>query len=132
MSDATDRTHPPKTDARPDAIGRVWGISLAMLGICIPLCVLLKSAALPIIVIGAAALVSMLIWQSESRKNAAADKDAEALRARIQELEERLANVEVINSFEERLAERTLARAEAQAAQPEAGRVGSRPAGQTT
>lgn len=114
MSAKTKSQDQIKGDARPDAIGQVWGTAVGMLAICIPLCVLLKSAALPIIVICAAGLVSMYVWKNEPRKTATADQEAEALRARIQELEERLANVEVINSFEERLAERTIAREEEQ------------------
>ena len=108
---AKSKTHEqPVQDARPDAIGQVWGTAIGMLAVCIPLCVLLKSGAIPIIVIVGAVLVSMHIWQTESRQTADADEEAEALRTRIAELEERLANVEVINSFEERLAERTIAR----------------------
>ena len=112
MSTATDHHTQPKTDARPDAIGQVWGTAIGMLAICIPLCVLLKSGALPIMVICAAVLVSMYVWKTEPQKTANANQEAEALRTRIAELEERLANVEVINSFEERLAERTIVREE--------------------
>ena len=116
MSEETNSKNQGGNDARPDAIGQVWGTAVGMLAICIPLCVLLKSGALPIIVICAAVLVSMYVWKTEPRKTTATNKEAEELRAQIRELEERLANVEVINHFEERLAERTIAREEEQAA----------------
>ena len=101
-----------KGDFRPDAIGQVWWAALAMLAICIPLGAVLKSGAIPLVVIGGAVLATMYVWKTNPQKTSRAEDEAETLRAKIRELEERLANVEIINSFEERLAERSLVREE--------------------
>jgi hypothetical protein len=95
-------------DPRPKAIGRIWGAAVGMLAICIPLCAILESAWLPVFVIAGAAGVTLYIWASGDRSQAPPNDETELLRAKIKELEERLANVEVINRFEDRLADKRL------------------------
>ncbi|MDB6151240.1 MAG: hypothetical protein JWQ44_2688 [Chthoniobacter sp.] len=80
-----------------------------MLALCIPLCAVLRSPMIPIVVIIGTALLSLYVWNSgEKRANGL---EADALRAKIKELEERLSNVEVINRFEDRLAEKQVRQA---------------------
>ena len=103
------RSDNPPEDQRARALGKVWGSALVMLAICIPLCYILKSAVLPLAVIISAAVVTFYVWNS-SELSGSENSENEALRAKVKELEERLANVEVINRFEEHLAEEKLAR----------------------
>src|SRR5687767_5089139 len=92
---------------RSKALGHVWGSALVMLAICIPLCYILKTVVLPLAVIIGAAAVTFYVWSSSEQSDSHASEN-EVLRAKIKELEERLANVEVINRFEDRLAEKQL------------------------
>lgn len=93
-------------DPRPKAVGQIWAAAVGMLAICIPLCAVLRSAILPFFVIAGAALATLYIWSASSRNQEPPEDEAESLRAKIKELEDRLANVEVINRFEDRLAEK--------------------------
>jgi len=95
-------------DSRPAALGNIWGSAIAMLVLCIPLAAVSRTANLPLIIIVGTAVVSLYIWWSGSAERKAESSEADELRAKIKELEERLANVEVINRFEDRLAEKRL------------------------
>lgn len=89
-------------DQRAEALSNVWGWALLMLAVSIPLCTILKTALIPMIVVFAAVVVTFYVWNSGKSD----PEENEVLRAKIKELEERLANVEVINRFEDRLAEK--------------------------
>ena len=98
--------------------------ALAMLGVCIPLCAVLKSASIPFLVIGGAVLATFYIWNSGQRsQEKSEEEEVEILRRKVADLEERLANVEVINSFEERLAARELDHTEEEEAEAERDEV---------
>jgi uncharacterized protein (DUF58 family) len=107
------RSEKPPKDHRAEALSNVWGWALLMLAVSIPLCTILKTALIPMIVIFAAVVVTFYVWNSGKGDTV----ENEALRAKIKELEERLANVEVINRFEDRLAEKK-ARQQAAATEP--------------
>jgi len=107
-----------RRDPRPTALGNIWGSAVAMLALCIPLGAIFRSSILPILIIAGAALVSLYIWQSGSAEREADTSEADALRSKIKELEDRLANVEVINRFEDRLAEKRLQQETGQVATP--------------
>lgn len=98
-------------DPRPRAVSQIWGAAIGMLALCIPLCFVIRTAALPVFVIAGASLVTLYIWTAGAKTQDASTDETEALRAKIKELEERLANVEVINRFEDRLAEKRLQQA---------------------
>ncbi len=100
------------SDERAKAVGGVWRAAIAMLALSIPLCAILRSAMIPIAVIVGAALVTLYVWSNGGAGKDAEPSENEALREKIKELEERLANVEVINRFEDRLAEKQLRKAQ--------------------
>lgn len=107
-----------RRDPRTAALNNVWGSALAMLALCIPLCAVLRSAMIPILVVAGTAIVSLYIWWSGAAEREADTSEADALRDKIKELEDRLANVEVINRFEDRLAEKRLRQEAEQTAPP--------------
>ena len=104
-------------DIRVKLLGTIWGCATGMLGICIPLMAIAQDASggfaavLPLgVVAGAAtATIAVLSHFKGSASSASVTHDAQQT-ARLHELEERLANMETINSFERRLAEDALAR----------------------
>jgi hypothetical protein len=105
-----------RADSRIAALGGIWSGAIVMLALCIPLAAVSRSANLPLIVIVGTGLVSLYIWQSGSAARKEDTSEADALRDKIKELEERLANVEVINRFEDRLADKRLRQEAEQAA----------------
>lgn len=106
------------TDSRANAVNNIWSAALGMLVLCIPLCAMVRSAAIPIAIIVGAAVVTFYIWNSGEKRGTDQHSENETLKARIKELEDRLANVEVINRFEDRLAEKRLRQAEEARATP--------------
>ena len=89
-------------DPRVSGIATVGWITLAALAICIPLIgVLGRSAfsfAIPLAVIVGSGLMAVRIWSSgEKLVN---QKENEALKEKISDLEERLASLEMIDSLE--------------------------------
>ena len=99
------RSDKPPEDPRAQALSQVWRSAFVMLALCLPVSFVLRSPILPLAVILTAAAVAFYVW-SKNEPSKSRDAENEALRAKIRELEERLANVEVINRFEERLAAR--------------------------
>ncbi|HEX8296274.1 MAG TPA: hypothetical protein VF593_08235 [Chthoniobacteraceae bacterium] len=97
-------------DQRAKALANVWGFALVMLVVCVPLCAMFRTAVIPLTIIAGAAVVTLYIWSRGEKDSGVQDAENESLRTKIQELEERLANVEVINRFEDRLAEKELRR----------------------
>lgn len=96
--------------SRADTITTIWQNLIVILMVCIPLCLTTRSVALPIAAIFGATFVTVYLWSSRGKSDPEETSENEALRTKIKELEERLANVEVINRFEDRLAEKRLRR----------------------
>ncbi len=109
-------------NARVKVTSSIWGCAIGMMGVCIPLTAVTNSGpALPIVVVGGAALATIAVWTGEvvstvlnsGRAQKSVDteskKQVDALNGRIQELEERLTNVETIDRFEQHLAQKSLA-----------------------
>ncbi len=97
-----------------------------MLGISIPLVIITNSPAIPLCVIAATAISTVAIWTAK-RGATRTERDqldaSGAMQEKLRELEERLANVEVISSFERGLVERTAIEAgRASQSRPETGR----------
>lgn len=97
-------------DPRISGIATVGWVTLAGLSLCIPLsAILMKSSplaagALPIAMIVGAGLMAVRIWSSgEKLVN---QKENEKLSKRIEDLEERLGNLEMIDSLEAHFAEK--------------------------
>jgi hypothetical protein len=106
----------PRRDPRIRALNSVWASAIAMLALCIPICIETGSLILPILVIVGTAVVSLYVWQGGGAERK--EDEADALRTKIQELEDRLANVEIINRFEDRLAEKRLRQESEQSGAP--------------
>ena len=97
-------------DPRVAGIATVGWVSLAMLGISIPLVAQLKevsvllAGALPIVIMLGAGLMAVRVWSTgEKTVNR---RENEALRKRMAELEERLASLEMVDSLEAHFARR--------------------------
>lgn len=96
-------------DVRAKVTGTIWGIACGMLGICIPLVPLTQSGAmLPVVVVAGATVGTAAVWLGGSRAQRPAGPSAseKAMQARVADLEERLASLEVITNFEGRLLEK--------------------------
>jgi hypothetical protein len=88
-----------KTVQDPKVISttRIWGITVGILAVCIPLSAVTNSGAvLPLAAIGGATVGTIAIWRSDERKSKAALQPQQ-----IEQLEQRVANLETIVSNEE-------------------------------
>jgi hypothetical protein len=107
--------------ARVKVTSSIWGCAVGMMGICIPLTAITESGPiLPIVVVGGAALATIAVWTGEvvgivlnsgrthNSVGTESKQQIDTLTGRIQELEERLANVETIDRFEEHLAQKSM------------------------
>ena len=103
-------------DPRPKTVGLIGCLGLTMLAICIPLAGILAgplpwmAALLPLAVIVGLGISIIAIWLAKPRK--AHLREIAELQRQLAELNERLTNLETMDSFERRLAFR-----ETQAAQ---------------
>ncbi|MEB3180674.1 MAG: hypothetical protein VKL59_16850 [Nostocaceae cyanobacterium] len=85
-------------DVRVAATSRIWGIAVGMLAICIPLSAVTRSGAiLPLATIGGAAAGTFAVWRSDDKKSPAKLLQTQQL----QQIEERLANLETIVSSDD-------------------------------
>lgn len=102
----------PQEDIRVKSTGAIWGMSMGMLALSIPLSAVTQTAFIPVVVIAGASVATLGVWWRPGIKGGKPPTNKEQLNAqqRIAELEERLANLETINNFERRLAEETLKR----------------------
>ena len=94
---------PPK-DARVQITKSIWIFSTAMMGISIPMVGITHSAVLPLCVLGAAAVSTVAVWLGG--KVSAQGRADNALQEQMQQMEDRLANVETMTRFERGLIER--------------------------
>ena len=96
-------------DPRVEATSEIGSYLIAGLAICIPLVAILKSPLIVVVVVGGAALAIAGIWRSGNSKEVESkSKRIADLESTIEDLKERLENVEVINRYETTLAERAL------------------------
>jgi hypothetical protein len=94
---------PPK-DARVQITKSIWALSTAMMGISIPIVGITNSPLLPLCVLGAAAVSTVAVWLGG--KVSAQGQADKSLREQLQQMEDRLANVETMTRFERGLIER--------------------------
>ena len=99
-----------KTDPRVAGISTLGWVTLSALALSIPIMGILKSAsavaaaALPLAIILGSGVLAVRIWSSgEKLVNR---KETDALKARLAQLEERLGNLEMIDSLEAHFAEK--------------------------
>ncbi|MEC4817222.1 MAG: hypothetical protein SAK29_28725 [Scytonema sp. PMC 1069.18] len=85
-------------DVRVAATTRIWGISVGILAICIPLSAVTRSGPiLPIATIAGATVGTVAVWRSEHKKY---QTNALPLQT-VELLEQRIANLETIVSSED-------------------------------
>ncbi len=99
-------------DTRSTTLVSIWAAAVVVVGLCFALGAVLKSASIPFLVVALAVFAT--VWVLASGRGAADrtdEREVEALRQKVKDLEERLANVEVINHYGERLAEKELTEA---------------------
>ncbi|MDA1001644.1 MAG: hypothetical protein O2807_14150 [bacterium] len=111
MSSERNQSNTNQTgDPRVSGIATVGWITLAGLALCVPLSAIigrmspLMAGAIPLALIVGAGLMAVRIWSSgEKLVN---QKENEALKNRIEDLEDRLKNLEMIDSLEAHFAEK--------------------------
>ncbi|MDZ7957861.1 MAG: hypothetical protein RMY34_08125 [Aulosira sp. DedQUE10] len=82
-------------DVRVAATSKIWGLTVGILAICIPLSAVTRSGAiLPLAAIGGAAAGTVAIWRSDQKKS----KNGYLQQQQIELLETRIANLETIVS----------------------------------
>jgi hypothetical protein len=85
-------------DVRVAATSRIWGISVAMLAICIPLSAVTRSGPiLPLAAITGAAAGTVAVWRSDDKKS----KNNYLPQEKVELLEQRIANLETIVSSDD-------------------------------
>ncbi|MUG95045.1 hypothetical protein F7734_22840 [Scytonema sp. UIC 10036] len=85
-------------DARVAATTRIWGISVGMLVICIPLTAITRSPILPLATITGAAVGTVAVWRSDDKKS----KNNNYLpQEKVELLEQRIADLETIVSSDD-------------------------------
>jgi hypothetical protein len=83
-------------DVRVAATSRIWGIAAGMLAICIPLSDETDSGAiLPLAVIAGAAVGTVAVWKSDQKSQTTLPP------YQVQQIEQRLANLETIISADD-------------------------------
>lgn len=112
---------PLPKDRRMVATIAIMGSALGMLALCVPLCLIVDMDSLPIWTIVSAAVATSSVWFFGKPKEVdeKQTKDIKALQASLQEMKERLENVEVMNRYEATLAEKTLAKPDSGSTEPE-------------
>lgn len=86
-------------DVRVATTSIIWGISVAMLALCIPLTAITRNAILPLATITGAAVGTIAVWRSDDKKS----KTSYLQHQQVELLEQRIANLETIvssNDFE--------------------------------
>jgi len=82
-------------DVRVTPTSKIWGMTVGILAICIPLSAVTRSGAiLPLAAIGSAAAGTVAIWRSDEKKS----KPNYLQQQQIELLEARIANLETIAS----------------------------------
>jgi hypothetical protein len=90
------KNQPPReSDGRLKGTVIVWVFATMLFTVSIPVAALMQSALLPLVVLGGATLATALVWLLGNRTQTASQK-------RIDELEERIANLETLICFSSR------------------------------
>ena len=85
-------------DIRVAATTKIWGFATAMLALCIPLSPVTRTGAiLPLAVIAGAAVGSFAVWRNSDNQ----PRNSPLLTNNVKELEQRVANLEIICSSQE-------------------------------
>lgn len=104
------------SDVRVQATSKIWLYSAGIMAMAIPITAITGSLMIPIMIVVSPALATLAVWYFGAKNHVGVSVSAPnnqteiALQQRIEELEERLSNMETINNFERRLAEESLKR----------------------
>ncbi|AFY49313.1 hypothetical protein Nos7524_3521 [Nostoc sp. PCC 7524] len=91
-------TQQPQPDLRVAATTRIWGITVGILAICIPLSAVTRSGPiLPLAALGGAAAGTFAVWRSDDQKAPSPYLSGQ----KVELLEQRIANLETIISSDE-------------------------------
>jgi hypothetical protein len=95
MAKESQNSLEPSHDARVSATSKIWGTTVGILALCIPLSAVTRSGAiLPLAAIGGAAAGTVAVWRSDDKKS----KPHYLQQQQIELLETRIANLETIIS----------------------------------
>jgi hypothetical protein len=85
-------------DVRVAATSRIWGLTVGILAICIPLSAVTRSGpVLPLAAIGGAAVGTVAVWRSDDKKS----KGGYLQPQQVELLEQRIADLETIVSSDD-------------------------------
>jgi hypothetical protein len=83
----------PDQDVRVQATSRIWGITVGILAVCIPLSSVTRSGVvLPLAAITGASVGTVAVWRSNEKKSITNSMQTQQL----QQIEKRIANLETI------------------------------------
>ncbi|MBD2355542.1 hypothetical protein H6G41_13110 [Tolypothrix sp. FACHB-123] len=95
MASQSQNNLEPAHNSRVAATSKIWGTTVGILALCIPLSAVTRSGAiLPLAALGGAAVGTVAIWRSDEKKSQANYLPQE----QIELLEARIANLETIIS----------------------------------
>jgi hypothetical protein len=87
----SEKNGPQPEDIRVSATTKIWGLTVAILAICVPLSAVTRSGAIiPLAAIGGAAIGTVAVWQKDEKKyqnQALSPQQVELLEERIADLE---------------------------------------------
>ncbi len=88
----------PEKDSRVITTRNIWGMTIGILGVCIPLSSVTKSGPiLPLTAIAGTAISTIAVWHSDEKKL----KSQVLLSQQLETLQQRLANLETIVSSDD-------------------------------
>lgn len=91
-------TRKPHKDVRVAATSNIWGMTVGILAICIPLSVVTRSGPiLPLAAIGGAMFSTIAVWRSDDKKPSSPSLSEKNFAT----LEQRIANLETIVSSDD-------------------------------
>ncbi|WP_066377675.1 MULTISPECIES: hypothetical protein [unclassified Anabaena] len=90
-------TQKPQSDLKVAATTRIWGITVGILAVCIPLSAVTRSGPiLPLAAIGGAAAGTFAVWRDDKKS-----PSHSLSRRQVELLEQRIANLETIISSDD-------------------------------
>lgn len=95
MAKKSDKNFPQPEDIRVSATTKIWGLTVVILAICVPLSAVTRSGAIiPLAAISGAAIGTVAVWRSDEKKY----QNQALSPQQVQLLEDRIADLETIVS----------------------------------
>jgi ribosomal protein S13 len=92
MAKKSEKDSEATKDIRLAATTRIWGFTMGILAICVPLSIPLRSSLIPLAAIGGATAGTIAVWRSDDKKS----RNKLLQQQEVELLEQRLANLETI------------------------------------